>query len=36
MPWWGWLIVGVAGGAVVGGCIGYATALFQVGSGLGG
>lgn len=28
MPWWGWLIIG--------GCIGYASALFQIGRGLGG
>ena len=31
MPWWGWLIVGVVGGGIVGGGIGYATALFQIG-----
>jgi hypothetical protein len=31
MPWWGWLIIGAAGGAVIGGMIGYASALFRAG-----
>lgn len=35
MPWWGWLLAGLAVLAV-GGVIGYAAALFQVGRGLGG
>jgi hypothetical protein len=34
MPWWGWLIIGIAGGGLLGYGIGYATALFAIGRGL--
>lgn len=35
MPWWGWLIIGLAVGLIVGGAVGYAESLFQLRKGLG-
>jgi hypothetical protein len=34
MPWWGWLIVGVAGGLVAGGIVGAAGTMLYVGKGM--
>ena len=34
MPWWGWLIAGVAGGLVVGAGLGYAGTVLYIGKGM--